>query len=120
MTVQHAKYGLLAYVLILSVGCFTALAVPGCSGLSMEQKAETIYGTFITAENSAAQVIGSPEISDTVKQKIQVADSKAKPVADALEAAILAYRKDQGNPDLLQKALDIAEPVITAFAGAVP
>lgn len=91
-----------------------------CQGLTVEQKAEVAYGSFVTAEKAAAQAIASPEISDGVKHQIQVADTEAKPPADALEAALLAYRKNKDNADALTQALNIAAPAIAAFAGVVP
>lgn len=120
MTLRQARFGLLTYLFILLVLSWAALTMPGCSGMPIEQQAQALYGTFVTTEKAAQQAIQSPEISDAVKLKIQAADRDAKPAADALEAALLAYRKDKGNPDLLEKALSIAAPAIAAFGGVTP
>jgi len=51
-----------------------------------------------------------------VKAQIKSADAAAKPVADALLSAIVAYRADPKSADALQGALTVALPAITTLA----
>lgn len=100
--------------ILLTLGLSLMLAA--CSGLSLASKADAAYGSFVASEQAGATLIQSPAVSDSVKAGIQAADAKAKPAADALLAAILAYRTSPANADALQHALDIALPAITTLA----
>jgi len=99
-----------------SLLCLVALALTACQGLSLESKAEATYGTFVAAEQAGASLVQSSEVSDSVKAQIKSADAAAKPVADALLSAIVAYRADPKSADALQGALTVALPAITILA----
>lgn len=94
----------------------TLLTLTACSGMSLQSRAEATYGSFVVTEKSAAELIQSPNVPDSTKVKIQAADTAAKPVADALLAAILGYRVSPANADALQRALSVAIPAIATFA----
>jgi hypothetical protein len=68
-----------------------AVALSGCAGQTVEQKAFETYGTFVVAEEAAAALIQDPDVPEQAKVAIQLADSLAKPAADTLlEAALKA------------------------------
>lgn len=88
-------------LILLIVAC--ARFDPIGNAETLEQKAFATYGTFVIAEETAAELMGSPNVPDTVKVTIQTMDGIAKPAADilldvALEVA-QARAALQLNPD---------------------
>jgi hypothetical protein len=89
-----ALWGLLAWALlceafILLHGCASTNAVGMASDI--EQRAYAVYGTFVVIEERGAQLVGDPNTPAAVKVVIRLADSKAKPSADALLKATQDY-----------------------------
>lgn len=99
---------------------FVLVGLVACTGMSLEQRAETAYGSYVAVEKTAAEAIQSPEVSDQTKLRIQQAARNAKPVADALLVALVSFRKNRNDSDELHRALMIAEPTLAAFAAEVP
>lgn len=91
-------------------------ALTACAGLSFQGRADAAYGSFVAAETAGAELIQSPEVSDATKAKIKSADAKAKPVADALLAAIVECRRVDCDPTTLRDALAAALPAINTLA----
>lgn len=87
---------LLVLVSAITLACGIA-QLPGCavnpiSGAEdSEQRAYAIYGTFVIVEEQAATLVGSPQVSNSVVSAIRLADSHAKPSADALVQAVRDY-----------------------------
>lgn len=109
---QMLGLGILALYLLLSFA--------GCAGSTLETRADAAYGSFVVAEQAAAQAIQSPAISDSVKLKIQKDEAAAKPLSDSLEAAILAYKQSPTAEGQLSQALDAAIAAINTLAAEVP
>jgi hypothetical protein len=101
------------YLLVLAL--MIAL-LSGCSGLSLESRTTAAYGSFVASETFAAALMGSSEVSTDTKARIQVADAKAKPVADALLSTIVECRRVHCDPSTLRGALDAALPAINTLA----
>jgi len=87
-----APYGALAAfafcACLIMHGCATT---PLSVAKDPSQKAFAAYGTFVVFEEAGASLIASPAISASVKSAIRIADSKAKPSADALLKAAQDY-----------------------------
>lgn len=86
------------FVIALAAVLYGAYALlPGCvanpvSGAEdSEQRAYAIYGTFVIVEEQAAKLVASPQIPNPVVSAIKIADSRAKPSADALVQAVRDY-----------------------------
>lgn len=95
---------------------FVIGALCACSTMSLEDRAAALYGTFVVAEQTGASLIQSNAVSDDIKLRIQAADADAKPVADALLSALVAFRKNRGNPDPLIRAIETSKGIITTLA----
>ncbi len=94
------------------------LSLMGCSGLNIESRAEATYGSFVALEQSAAQLMQSPDVSDALKTRLQQADAAAKPAAEALLAALLVYHRTHDAAPL-NTALDQAHADIAPLARAL-
>ena len=77
--------------------CFTAL-LQGCAGSNPiaaadtpEQRAYAAYGTFVIAQETAADLVEDASIPDGVRLRIISAEERAKPVADSLLDAYTEY-----------------------------
>lgn len=61
-----------------------------------EQKAWALYGTFVVFQEQAAKLVVSPEVSESVKERIRSLDRAAHPLSqnlfDASQTAITARR----------------------------
>lgn len=89
---KNLLFGLIGFALVGVVGP----TLTGCSTLdpvgeaeTVEQKAYAAYGTFVIYEEQGAKLIQDQSVPDNVKQAIQSADAKAKPVAESTRAATL-------------------------------
>lgn len=80
-------------------GCMTTnpIAAPAIAAQTPAQKAFALYGTFTTIEEQAANVMRDPTVALSLKKAIKIADSKAKPSADALLKGLLDYEKIAGE-----------------------
>ena len=73
------------FVLLLLLACASS---PISVAETAEQKAFALYGTFVTFQAAALQVVTDPATPQSVKRKIADAEARAKPVADnMLESA---------------------------------
>lgn len=80
------------------VGITSLVAIPACSVTPAKvvaeahtpaQKAFALYGTFRVFEEAGAKLVKTPGTMPQVIQAIQLADAKAKPIADKLyDAAV--------------------------------
>lgn len=102
----------------LAITLALCLAVSACANMALDARATALYGSFVVAESSAAELIQSPEVDEGLKHQIQRVDNEAKPAADALLAALLNYRKFKGDAerDALQRSLDTAQHPIVSLA----
>jgi len=70
-----------------------ALAVSACAlnpfatARTLEQKSYALYGSFVIFEEQGAKMMLSTEVPNSVKFRLQQADSAAKPAVDALKDA---------------------------------
>ena len=77
--------------------CFSAL-LQGCANTNPvaaadtpEQRAYAAYGTFVIAQETAADLVEDASIPDGVRLRIISAEERAKPVADSLLDAYTEY-----------------------------
>lgn len=107
----------LSYLAILGAVAVVTVTLSGCASQSLLKQAETTYGSFAQAERIGAVVVSSPTYTDNIKLQIQKADAAAKPVADALYAAILNCRASSDQCKGVQGALSAATTAIASFSG---
>lgn len=106
------------YLSIVLLFLAALLTTEGCAALNLESRATALYGTFSVAQDTALEIMRSPAIDDAKKLKIQQADAKAKPFADALLGALQEYRKFDGETqtESLKQELTSAAPAIAEFS----
>ncbi len=73
-------------------------ALAGCQGANPikaaetpEQRAYAAYGTFVIAQETAADLVEDASIPDGVRLRIIQAEERAKPVADSLLDAYMGF-----------------------------
>ena len=73
-------------------------ALAGCQGANPikaaetpEQRAYAAYGTFVIAQETAADLVEDASIPDGVRLRIITAEERAKPVADSLLDAYMEF-----------------------------
>lgn len=71
-----------------AIGCASN---PVAAAQDSEQRAYALYGTFVIVEEQAAKLISSPQVPNQIVSAIKLADSRAKPSADALVQAVRDY-----------------------------
>jgi len=86
---------LLALFIATAIGCATVS--PMAPAQTAEQRAFALYGTFVVAEETAADLVQLPGLGAAQKAAIKDADAKAKPVADALMDAAREVFKIRGE-----------------------
>ena len=82
------------YCLLLLVGLQgCAASNPLAQAETVEQKAYAAYGSFVIAEEQAAQLVESGQLSNSAIIRIGRADERAKDVVDDLLAAVLEFEE---------------------------
>ena len=90
------KFNLALFELLI-VAALISVILSGCHSNPLtvaqtpEEKAYALYGTFVVFEEQAAIVIKQAATPVDAKTAIRKADAAAKPVADALLAAVREY-----------------------------
>lgn len=100
---------------VSSLLAFCLLALTACAGQTVEQKAFETYGTFVVAEEAAAELMSDPDIPDQVKLAIQVADRVAKPSADTLLETALAALEIKRQVDAGTRASEDLDAVLAVL-----
>lgn len=102
----------------LTVLLTIALLLTACANLNVENQAVALYGTFSVAQDTALELMKSPEIDDMKKSRIQQADARAKPLADALLEALKAYREfhGPGQTNELKQQIGVSSKAIAALS----
>jgi len=85
---QWQAFYMLMIMLVLQA---CAASNPLAQAETVEQKAFAAYGTFVIFEEQAAKLIASGELTNSQIRAIGRADARAKPVADSLLEATLAF-----------------------------
>ncbi len=80
------------YCLLLLIGLEgCAASNPLAQAETVEQKAYAAYGSFVIAEEQAAKLVSSGQLTNSQKISIGRADQRAKAVVDDLIAAVLEF-----------------------------
>lgn len=80
------------YCLLLLIGLEgCAASNPLAQAETVEQKAYAAYGSFVIAEEQAAKLVSSGQLTNSQKISIGRADQRAKEVVDDLIAAVLEF-----------------------------
>lgn len=134
------EYGVkLKYLAAMVALCFALVSLEGCGAANpvkaaqtVDQKAYAIYGEFTVAEEQAAIFVHSADATPEFKSAIKSADAAAKPVVDAMLAAVLevtairAQLSEGATTEAklaiatanLQKWVDDAVPLVAALRSA--
>lgn len=84
------------YCLLLLIGLQgCAASNPLAQAETVEQKAYAAYGSFVIAEEQAAKLVSSGQLTNNQIIAIGRADERAKAVVDDLIAAVLEFEKIQ-------------------------
>lgn len=84
------------YCLLLLIGLQgCAASNPLAQAQTVEQKAYAAYGTFVIAEEQAAKLVSSGQLSNSQIIAIGKADERAKAVVNDLIAAVLEFETIQ-------------------------
>ena len=83
------RYAWLLLLLTALAGCQSAN--PMRAAETPEQRAYAAYGTFVIAQETAADLVEDASIPDGVRLRIIQAEERAKPVADSLLDAYTEY-----------------------------
>lgn len=96
---------------------FLAVLLVGCTSgghskpATLDQKAFSLYGSFVVLEETAAKIATDPAAPKGVIQSLQEADALAKPAADVMyDAAVIlrTVREAEGDEDLATVQLEAA------------
>ena len=86
------------YCLLLLIGLEgCAASNPLAQAETVEQKAYAAYGSFVIAEEQAAKLVSSGQLTNSQTIAIGVADERAKAVVDDLIAAVLEFEEIQAE-----------------------
>lgn len=82
------------YCLLLLIGLEgCAASNPLAQAETVEQKAYAAYGSFVIAEEQAAKLVSSGQLTNSQKISIGRADQRAKAVVDDLIVAVLEFEE---------------------------
>lgn len=94
----------------------TMVLLAGCSGMTLESRANATYDSYVAAQRESAQLMNDPLISEQVKLRIQRVDRETKPIADTLYAAIASYGMPGGaNSTELAAAISAVRSAISSM-----
>ena len=83
------RYAWLLLLLTALAGCQSANPIAAAE--TPEQRAYAAYGTFVIAQETAADLVEDTSIPRGVKLRIIAAEERAKPVADSLLDAYMGF-----------------------------
>jgi hypothetical protein len=88
--VSRLKFLVASIVISTLVGC---AANPFKVAETPEQRAFALFGTFVALEETAADIIEDPNVSEEVKARIRTTDQQAQPIVQGMyDAAQLVVR----------------------------